>query len=88
MTQAPSAEVTLGVLGKAAGTVPITGALKGEVGEWRQIAVPLRCFAQGGATMGAVQRPWVIATTGRLGMDVSGIRIASAPPGPVSCGTR
>ena len=47
-----------------------------------------RCFAQGGATMGAVQRPWVIATTGRLGMDVSGIRIASAPPGPVSCGTR
>lgn len=88
VTQAPSAEVTLGVRGKAAGTVPITGALKGEVGEWRQIAVPLRCFAQGGATMGAVQRPWVIATTGRLGMDVSGIRIASAPPGPVSCGTR
>ncbi|MHA0328563.1 glycoside hydrolase family 3 protein [Sphingomonas melonis] len=88
VTQAPSAEVTLGVLGKAAGTVPITGALKGEVGEWRQIAVPLRCFAQGGATMGAVQRPWVITTTGRLGMDVSGIRIASAPPGPVSCGTR
>ena len=88
VTQAPTAEVTLGVLGKAAGTVPITGALKGEVGEWRQIAVPLRCFAQGGATMGAVQRPWVIATTGRLGMDVSGIRIASAPPGPVSCGTR
>jgi beta-glucosidase len=88
VTQAPIAEVTLGVLGKAAGTVPITGALKDEVGEWRQIAVPLRCFAQGGATMGAVQRPWVIATTGRLGMDVSGIRIASAPPGPVSCGTR
>ena len=88
VTQAPSAEVTLGVLGKAAGTVPITGALKGEVSEWRQIAVPLRCFAQSGATMGAVQRPWVIATTGRLGMDVSGIRIASAPPGPVSCGTR
>ena len=88
VTQAPSGEVTLGVLGKAAGTVPITGALKGEVGEWQQIAVPLRCFAQGGATMGAVQRPWVIATTGRLGMDVSGIRIASAPPGPVSCGTR
>jgi beta-glucosidase len=88
VTQAPSAEVTLGVLGKAAGTVPITGALKQEIGEWRQIAVPLRCFAQGGATMGAVQRPWVIATTGRLGMDVSGIRIASAPPGPVSCGTR
>jgi beta-glucosidase len=88
VTQGPTAEVTLGVLGKAAGAVPITGALKGEVGEWRQIAVPLRCFAQGGATMGSVQRPWVIATTGRLGMDVSGVRIASAPPGPVSCGTR
>jgi beta-glucosidase len=88
VTQGPTAEVTLGVLGKAAGAVPITGALKGEVGEWRQIAVPLRCFAQGGATMGSVQRPWVIATTGRLGMYVSGVRIASAPPGPVSCGTR
>lgn len=88
VTQAPTADVTLGVLGKVAGSVPITGALKTDIGEWRQVAVPLRCFAQGGATMNAVRRPWVVATGGRLGLDISGIRIASAPPGPVSCGTR
>ena len=87
VVQAPTAEVTLNVMGKTVAGVPITGALR-NIGDWRQIAVPLRCFAQGGATMGAVQRPWMIATPGKLTIDVSGVRIASAPPGPVSCGTR
>ena len=87
VVQVPTAEVTLNVMGKTIAGVPITGALR-ETGEWRQIAVPLRCFAQGGATMSAVQRPWMIATAGKLTIDISGVRIASAPPGPVSCGTR
>ena len=88
VTQAPTAEVLLGMEGGKPATVPITGALKGTLGEWRQLAVPLRCFADGGVTMASVTKPWTIATTGKLGLDISSIRIASAPPGPVSCGMR
>ena len=66
----------------------ITGALRGDLGEWRQLVVPLRCFAAGGVDMGRVGETAIIATDGRLGLDVSGIRVASAPPGPVSCGAR
>ncbi len=87
VTEAPTAEVLLGMEGGKLATVPITGALKGETGQWRQLAVPLRCFADGGVTMAAVSKPWVVSTAGRLGLDVSSVRVASAPPGPVSCGT-
>ncbi|KTT98464.1 1,4-beta-D-glucan glucohydrolase [Sphingomonas yabuuchiae] len=88
VTGAPSGEVTLGMDGGKTASVPITGALKGELGQWRQLAVPLRCFADGGVAMGAVSKPWIIATSGKLNLDISSIRIASAPPGPVSCGVR
>ncbi|MDQ1230766.1 exo 1,3/1,4-beta-D-glucan glucohydrolase [Sphingomonas sp. SORGH_AS_0879] len=88
VTAAPTGEVTLGMEGGKAASVPITGALKGALGEWRQLAVPLRCFADGGVDMAAVSRPWVLSTSGKLTLDISSIRIASAPPGPVSCGVR
>ena len=88
VTAAPSGEATLGMTGGKTATVPITGALKGPLGEWRQLAVPLRCFADGGVDMARVTMPATIASTGTLGLDVSSIRIASAPPGPVTCGTR
>ncbi|WP_276039754.1 exo 1,3/1,4-beta-D-glucan glucohydrolase [Sphingomonas sp. GM_Shp_1] len=88
VTAAPTGEVSLGMEGGKAASVPITGALKGTLGEWRQLAVPLRCFADGGVDMAAVTRPWVLATSGKLTLDISSIRIASAPPGPVSCGVR
>lgn len=88
VTGAPTGEVTLGMEGGKAASVPITGALKAEAGQWRQLAVPLRCFADGGVAMGAVTKPWTIAAGGRLTLDISAIRIASAPPGPVSCGVR
>lgn len=88
VTQAPTAEVTLGMEGGKPASVPITGALRGELGAWRQLAVPLHCFADAGVAMGQVTRPWIVATSGRLGLDISSVRVASAPPGPVSCGTR
>lgn len=85
VTAAPTAPVTLGMTGGKTAAMPVTGALKGPVGQWRQLAIPLRCFADAGVDMKAVARPATIATTGRLDIDVSGLRIASAPPGPVSC---
>jgi beta-glucosidase len=88
VTTAPSGTVTLGMAGTRAASVPITGALGGPTGQWRQLAVPLQCFADGGVAMGQVTKPWIVSTSGRLGIDISSVRIASAPPGPVSCGTR
>jgi beta-glucosidase len=87
VTTPPAGTVTLTMTGGGTASVPITGALRTSTGEWLQLAVPLRCFADNGVDMAAVTQPAVIASTGALGLDVSGIRIASAPPGPVTCGT-
>lgn len=88
VTQAPTGTVTLGMTGGRSASVPITGALRAGSGDWAQLAVPLRCFADAGVDMAKVTRPATITTTGKLGLDISGVRIASAPPGPVSCGSR
>ncbi|MES3150793.1 glycoside hydrolase family 3 protein [Sphingomonas faeni] len=88
VTTAPTGEVTLGMTGGKTTTVPITGAVKLPGSDWRQIAVPLRCFAAGGVDMAQVSKPVTLATTGALGIDVSSIRIASAPSGPADCGVR
>ncbi|WP_121115933.1 glycoside hydrolase family 3 protein [Croceibacterium ferulae] len=83
----PAGTVTLGMTGGGTASVPITGALREGAGEWRELAVPLRCFADNGVDMAAVTRPAAITSSGALRLDVSGIRIASALPGPVTCGT-
>ncbi|WP_019516184.1 glycoside hydrolase family 3 protein [Sphingomonas sp. Mn802worker] len=88
VTHAPTGTVTLGMAGGRSASVPITGALRGAGSDWTQLAVPLRCFADQGVDMAKVTRPAVIAATGAVGIDVSGIHVASAPPGPVSCGQR
>ncbi len=88
VTAAPTGAVMLGMEGGKRADVPITGLVKGPIGAWRQLALPLRCFADGGVAMDKVTKPWILASEGRLGLDISSIRIASAPPGPVSCGMR
>lgn len=88
VTRAPTGTVTLGMAGGRSASVPITGALRAAGGDWTELAVPLRCFADQGVDMAKVTHPAVIAASGAAGIDVSGIRVASAPPGPVSCGQR
>lgn len=72
---APTAPVTIG-LGTAA--LPVTGALSSGIGEWRTLAIPLRCFARAGVDMRQVSVPLSIATAGRLVLSISDARIASA----------
>jgi hypothetical protein len=67
--------------------LPLTGAVR-TTGDWTTVATPLRCFADGGVNMAAVTCPFIIAATGPMAVDISSIRIASAPPGPVQCGVR
>ena len=87
VTAKPAGQVTLGLADTAkTATVPLTGAMT--QGDWMTAAVPLRCFADQGIAMGKVTQPFVLSSTGALGVDVSSIRIGSAPAGPVTCGTK
>ncbi|MBM6578084.1 exo 1,3/1,4-beta-D-glucan glucohydrolase [Microvirga sp. SRT01] len=87
VTAAPSAPVTLGMADPAkSATVPLNGGLT--KGDWTTIAVPLRCFADQGLNMKTIVKPFALATSGTLSIDVSAIRIGSAPAGPVRCGVK
>ncbi|WP_287979299.1 glycoside hydrolase family 3 protein [Sphingomonas sp.] len=87
VTAAPAGEVTLGMADTArTATVPLTGAMK--PGDWATAAVPLRCFADNGVAMGKVTQPFVLSSGDAFVLDISGVRVGSAPAGPVSCGTR
>jgi len=87
VTAKPAGQVTLGMAdGSKAASVPLTGALTDD--DWATAAVPLRCFADQGIAMGKVTQPFVLTSSGALGIDVSAIRIGSAPAGPVTCGTK
>ncbi|MDQ3246469.1 MAG: hypothetical protein M3Q52_06190 [Pseudomonadota bacterium] len=46
---------------------------------------PLACFARGGVDMKQVTSPLVLTTSGRLGIAISGIRIAHAAVPPARC---
>ncbi|HEX8263028.1 MAG TPA: putative glycoside hydrolase, partial [Allosphingosinicella sp.] len=84
---APTGRVTLSMAcGEGcAGTVPVKGLLAGPSGEWRTMTVPLRCFVQAGLDPGRVQSPFTLATSGRLELAVSDIRIASATVDQQKC---
>ncbi len=87
VSAAPAGEVTLGMADTArTATVPLTGAMK--PGDWTTAAVPLRCFADKGVAMGKVTQPFVLSSGDAFVLDISGVRVGSAPAGPVSCGTR
>ncbi len=87
VTSKPAGQVTLGLADTAkTATVPLTGAMT--QGDWMTAAVPLRCFADQGIAMAKVTQPFILASTGALGVDVSSIRIGSAPAGPVTCGAK
>jgi len=85
----PTAGVTLGmVCGAACGAeMPIGGILRtAPVGEWRTLAMPLRCYARAGVDMSKVTRPFVISSAGTLRLSISDVRIASAAVNQDQCG--
>ena len=86
---APTEAVVVGMAcGDTCGfTVPVTGTLRAATaGEWHTLTVPLRCFARGGVDMARVVSPLNIATSGRLSLSVSDVRIASAAVNQDQCG--
>jgi beta-glucosidase len=71
-----------------AAQVPITGALRSApAGEWRTLAIPLGCFAAApGFDPKHVTVPLEIDSSGRLGLSLSDVRIASAAVKQDVCG--
>jgi beta-glucosidase len=71
----PTAPVRIGMEGAF---VPVTNALKNAPkGAWQTLAIPLGCFARAGADMQKITTPFVLNTSGRLTIAVSGLTIAS-----------
>lgn len=82
----PSAPVELAMTGGGKrAAVPIGGHLRAApVGRWTTLAVPLRCFAAADAR--AIGKPFALATTGKLTLSLSDVRVAKADVPMTPCG--
>jgi beta-glucosidase len=58
----------------------VTPALRAEpaLGAWHTLAVPLSCFAAGGADLSSVEMPFVVGTAGHLKLTISDVSIEPA----------
>jgi beta-glucosidase len=82
---AKPANVTVSVEAGKTASVPVASLMTAAPGEWGEFAVPLRCFADGGADMEKVARPFILSTNAPLRLDISGVRVASAPAASKTC---
>jgi beta-glucosidase len=58
--------------------VPVTNALRNAPkGQWQTLAIPLGCFGSAGADMQKVSAPFVLSTSGRLTIAISGLAVVS-----------
>ena len=78
-------DVQVAMEGGGRGIVPVTGLMTAAPGQWGEFAIPLRCFAETGANMGNITRSFIVSTDSPLQLDISGVRVASAPSAPKNC---
>jgi beta-glucosidase len=73
--EGPTGAVRLGMEGAL---VPVTNVLKNAPkGAWQTLAVPLGCLGQAGADMQKISAPFVLSTSGRLVIAISGLSLVS-----------
>jgi beta-glucosidase len=84
---APARSVTLAMgSATALGKVDLTEALMAAHGKgWTKIAVPLSCFHNAGADVGAVTLPMVLTSNGRLAVSLYSVQVEPAAAGQASC---
>jgi beta-glucosidase len=82
---AKPAGITVAMEGGQTATVRVASLMTAMPGQWGEFAVPLRCFAAGGANMEAIRRPFVVSSASPLQLDISGVRIASAAVAGTPC---
>jgi beta-glucosidase len=80
---APTAAVRIGIAA-AGDTAPAKAKLidatrlfAAPAGQWRTVSIPLRCLAPR-AALTRIDKPFIIETSGRLSLALSGVRIAPA----------
>ncbi|MCW7539131.1 exo 1,3/1,4-beta-D-glucan glucohydrolase [Aquabacterium sp. A7-Y] len=84
----PSSTVTLRVdCGyPCTGAIDATAAMKSApVGEWKELAIPLSCFADQGADLTAVNKAFLLSSSGTLELAIAGIRWEPNKTANVSC---
>ncbi len=60
----------------------VTAALNsGEIGVWRDLVVPLRCFADAGVDLAHVERPLTLEADAPLGLSLWRVGLAPSPGG-------
>ena len=68
------------------GRIDITEALTGsEVGEWREMRLRLRHFADAGADLSHITTPFLLATEGRLALRFANVRLEPPAVGSEPC---
>jgi beta-glucosidase len=69
-------------LAMGGGKVDLTRVLKVD-GQWHDLRIPLKCFREHGATIGALSRPFVLGGTAGATIDIADLHLASDPAGAV-----
>jgi beta-glucosidase len=88
VSQSPSARVDLGMAcGEGcAGSVRLDQALaQVPTGNWRRIAVPLKCFSQSGADMSRIRTALALRTEGTLDIAIQRIALDTAADTRLTC---
>ncbi|HVS62695.1 MAG TPA: exo 1,3/1,4-beta-D-glucan glucohydrolase [Thermoanaerobaculia bacterium] len=86
--RAPSSAVTLAMTcgEDCSGVVDVAQALAElPSGEWGNVAVRLRCFADAGADMRRIERPFSLTSDGALALRFANVRLVSATENEASC---
>ena len=82
---APAGPVALIVRCGASCTGQVTLPPDLPVGQWRRVGVPLKCFAQAGATMARVDAPFQLATRAALTFSLARVALGTQADVVVAC---
>ena len=68
------------------GQVDATSAVTAlPVGAWSTLSVSIDCLAERGAELGAINRPFLLSTSGRFDVAIANIRWEPKKPGNITC---
>jgi beta-glucosidase len=88
VAKAPTSQVDVGMAcgPECGGVVRLDSALtQASVGQWRRVAIPLKCFASSGADMRKITRGLSLSTAGALDIAVSRIALSTEFDQAVTC---
>ena len=79
LNQPPTADVSLRMDCRwpCSGAIEIAKRLEaGTTDDWQTLSIPLICFEKAGAKLAEIDTPFLLSTTGQLGLDIARVTIA------------